>query len=382
MERFEAVLINKNEWFPALLTGVISTILFVLVGQTPVIRALGLSLTVTGITLALQRFGAVLAIIAGLTLTLSPAFWSQTGGDTSPPDLVSWLLLIAISATAITIRMGWKPAPAFVIGGALFVVLFWVLIGTPRSLRITTAISAWLFYLLIDVLTSTNPHPDDSHSRLVNPSHFWGLLSLLVLGVINEPIFVLLIPAIGLGLAVARPALPRFYWFILAGISIIGLRGFVVQYVDTGWWLFSSQSAEAQGIRVPYIMADGWREASRWIYVTELITGQFSLVGLLLGVVGLTRLSRWYPAVGIVTLVAFAGYALFGLVYFGGDNQVLLLPLLMIQVIWITYAIYTLGEWLKKGLPRAKHVIAWITSGAFTLMPLALLLRVVAQQSK
>lgn len=378
MERFQAILRHNNEWFAAVFTGILSTLLFVLVGQTPIIRALGLALAIVGISLTLQRFGSMLAIVAGLLLTLSPAFWSQTGGDAAPAGLISWLLVFIICVMAVSIWMGYKPGTVMGLGVVIFVVLFWGLVGTPRSLRITTVAGAWFFYLMIEVLISANPRPDGPQVRSVRPYHFWGLLALLALGVINEPLFVLLIPATGLGLAGIRAKLPRLYWLAFIVIAIIGLRGFVIQYVDTGWWLFPSQEAESLGIRVPYIMADGWREASRWIYVTELITGQFSLVGLLLSLIGLTRLSRWYPTVGVATLLAFAAYALFGLAYFGRDNLVLLLPLLMVQIIWITYAVYALGEWLKKGLPRIGSLVGWLTVGAFALMPLALLLRIVA----
>ena len=85
-----------------------------------------------------------------------------------------------------------------------------------------------------------------------------------------------------------------------------------------------------------------------------LIIGQFTAVGLALGVLGLARLARWYPPVGVVTMIAFATYAAFGLIYFGADSPVLLLPLLMIQLLWMTYAVYTFGQWLQKSVQPAR----------------------------
>ena len=106
-----------------------------------------------------------------------------------------------------------------------------------------------------------------------------------------------------------------------------------------------------------------------------LIIGQFTAAGLALGVLGLARLSRWHPPVGVVTMIAYAAYALFGLVYFGEDSPVLLLPLLMIQLLWMTYAMYTFGQWLQKSLKPAR--VRWIAAATFTLLPLFMLLRIV-----
>ncbi len=382
MERFGIILKQKNVWLPGIITGLLSTLCFVLIGHTPIVRASGFALAIVGITLTLQRFGSILAIIAGMTLAFSPAFWSQTGGETTPPALISWLLVIAVMIVVLIVASGRKPSLGIGLGVVAFALFFWILVGTPRSLRITTIASAWLIYLMVDTLMIAHPRPGEVDSRSLQPYHFWGLLVLLGVSTVNEPLFVLLALPVGLALAAVKSHLPRLYWFIFMGIIAFGLRGFIIQYVDTGWWLFPAQEAESLGIRVPFIMADGWREASRWFYVVELISGQFSFAGLLLSIVGLARLSRWYPPIGGVTLVTFAVYALFGLVYFGRDNLVLLLPLLMIQMLWITYAIYALGEWLKKGAPHAKQGVGWLTAGAFALLPIMLLLRVLAQQSK
>jgi hypothetical protein len=64
----------------------------------------------------------------------------------------------------------------------------------------------------------------------------------------------------------------------------------------------------------------------------------------------------------------------FGLIYFGGDSSVLLLPLLMIQLLWMTYAIYTFGAWLQKTARPAR--LRWVAAAAFTLLPLVMLLRI------
>ena len=92
-------------------------------------------------------------------------------------------------------------------------------------------------------------------------------------------------------------------------------------------------------------------------------------------VLGLARLSRWHPPVGVVTMIAFGTYAAFGLIYFGADSPILLLPLLMIQVVWMTYAMYTFGQWLQKSQNSAR--VRWVATALFTLVPILMLLRIV-----
>jgi hypothetical protein len=76
-------------------------------------------------------------------------------------------------------------------------------------------------------------------------------------------------------------------------------------------------------------------------------------------------------------MVAYATYALFGLVYFGRDSAVLLLPLLMIQILWMTYAVYALGQWLQQTLHPANPVARWLAPAVFVLLPIALLIRII-----
>ena len=69
--------------FPALLSGAAALVAFMLLGHSPLVRALGLGLAIGAVTLTLRRFGAMLAITGGLAMAFSPAFWSQTGGQDS-----------------------------------------------------------------------------------------------------------------------------------------------------------------------------------------------------------------------------------------------------------------------------------------------------------
>lgn len=364
-------------WWPALTASAIAWFVFVTLGTTPLIRASGMALAILGVALTLRRFGGLLAIIGGLALAFSPAFWSQTGGvdRLNLPITVTAVILagvVAILAAHFGKRIIWGISAGLVI----FSILFWSQLARLGSLRLTTFITAWLLYLLIDALVVTNPRPEEAAPAHLGLRHKLGFLVLLIIGVINDPLLTLLAPATILCLIVSRSSPPWWYWALMAIIIAIGIRGTIIQYLDSGWWLYPAAQAETLGIRVPFVMADGWREASRWLYLFNSVINQFSIVGVLLGIIGLARMARWYPPIGNVTMIAYAAYALFGLVYFGKDSDVLLLPLMIIQVIWMTYAVYTFEQWLQKSFKSSQQIVRWLTTAAFTLMPLLMLLRI------
>ncbi len=363
-------------WLPGAAAGAGAWLAFVTLGQTPLVRAAGLALVVAGMAMLLRRWGAALAVIGGLALAFSPAFWSQTGGGESLnlPLTLAALGLAGLVGLALARFAG---RPYAVVGAALlvFTVFFWSGLANPRSLRLTTLLTVWLLYLLLDLLHITNPRPDEAPPEAPGSHYTLGLLLLLTLGVINDPLFTLILPSVVLGLALSRAPLARWHWLALGVVSVVGLYGIAETYITSTWWSFPSAQAEAAGLRVPYVMADGWRQASRWIYLLGLIVGQFTVAGVALGVIGLARLARWYPPLGAVTMTAYATFTVFGLVYFGRDGAVLLLPLLVIQVFWMTYAVHALGEWLQHGL-RVGGVVGWLAPAAYTLLPLAMLLRI------
>lgn len=365
-----------KQWIAALLVGAISLLAFTLLGHTPVIRALGMAATISGVTLILQRFGLMLAVIGALALAFSPAFWSQSGGEEVKLGvLLAIALLVALVVTGLFIWVGNVTERGLIAGVIVFAVLFWVLVGTPRSLRVTTLLNTWFLYLLIDVIMTTNPRPDAIVTAPPGREHWLGLLILLLVGILNEPLFVILAPALLIGLYLSNLHLPRWYWAILFVVIVIGIRGLILQYVATDWWPRSAATLQAEGIQIPYMVGDGWREASRWIYLINLVRNQFTDIGILLGILGLARMARWYPTLGTTTLIAYGSYVLFGLVYFGKDSAVLLLPMFVIHVIWMTYGIYTLGQWLQKSLANRAEA-NWLAAAAFTLLPLTLLGRI------
>ncbi len=366
-------------WLPGIIAGILAWLAFIWVGQTSLIRASGLAVVIVIMAMTLRRWGASLTIIGGLALAFSPAFWSQTGG-TDSINLPTTLLLFALAGLILIFltRLSDWPYLGLVVGIGLvvFALVFGQQVVTPRSLRLTTLLAAGMVYLLVQALYISQPRADEPPPAHLSTRHMLGLLLCFGIGVINDPLFTLLAPAVVLGLLLSRTRLSWWYWGLIAVFIAIGLYGIVIEYVSSTWWLYPAAQAEAQTLRVPYVMADGWHEASRWINLFNLVIGQFSVWGVLLGILGLARLARWYPPLGSVTMIAYAAYVIFGLVYFGRNSAVLLLPLLMIQVFWMTYAVYTFGEWLKKSFKAASPVVYWFAPAAYVLLPLLMLLRI------
>lgn len=75
-------------WIPAIITGIVTCLVFLVVGHTPLIRALGLALVIVGATATMRRMGAVVSIGGGLTLAFCGIFWSQTGGGDAGPATI------------------------------------------------------------------------------------------------------------------------------------------------------------------------------------------------------------------------------------------------------------------------------------------------------
>lgn len=369
-------------WLPAILAGVISGGLFVVVGQTPVIRASGLALVIVAVALTLRPFSAALALTGALALAFSPAFWSQTGGSES---LNPAAILAALGLTAGVIVLGifstrrffWATAA----GVGVFALIFLLVVGAPGSLRLTTLVVAWMLYLLVDGLLLSNPRPDSPPIGRLGAHHTYGLLLLFAMGVVNDPLVVLMAPALLLGLFLSSKRMPLLYWLALIAVTIYGVAGLLDTYWSSYWWQFSSRQGSEIGLTVPYLLGDGWRNPERWVDVAGMVANQFTFAGVALGVFGLARLSRWYPPVGVVTMVAYGMYGLFGLIYFGADAPVLLLPLLMIQVIWMTYAVYGIGQWLQKSARGHQALVRWLAPAAYLLLPVWLFVRAAIQMN-
>jgi hypothetical protein len=66
-------------WYPAIVAGVGMTLVYMGVGQTPLLRAIALGIVIAGISLSLRRLGSLFSIAGGVLLGSTPVYWSQTG---------------------------------------------------------------------------------------------------------------------------------------------------------------------------------------------------------------------------------------------------------------------------------------------------------------
>lgn len=360
-------------WYPAIVTGVVMNTLFITLGQTPILRATALAIVLMGITLSLRRLGALLSITGGLALGLSPVYWSQT---LPVPTTNTWLV---IGLIVLGIAIGLPALLAYkrvfisaAIGVSLFVVLYVVFGLGDRSLRLTTLLAAWLIYILIIALRQTNPRPDEPPPTDLSQRHTLGILLMLALGIFNDPLFTLFMPAVIMGLWLSHTALPRWYWSAILLLLLWGGYGITQAYMSPEWTFTHADTITQQAI--PYIVLDGWRYPIRWVDLVQYITQQFTWVGAILGVIGIARMARWYPTLGIVLMILYATYALLSLTYFGRDVAILLLPLLMIQVITMTYAVYSIGEWVRHA-GRSGHWLRYGVYLAYLALPISTFFR-------
>lgn len=356
-ERREALRI----WGPALMAAGSAWFLLMTLGETPLARACGLSLAIFGVTASMRPMGFVASTAGGLTLALCPVFWSQTGGGAAEPTTIVIAAALALFAMLASTLLLKRQDLGIGLGIGVFVILFWSQIGTPQSLRLTGLVSAWLLYLLVDMIMLTNPRPGIKPAKSPKPWQPLGLLLLLAIGTVNDPLVVLFAPAILLALFLSYARLSVWYWLAMILTICAGLALLARSYILTP---------------TPVVTIWGWREAVRWIELGQLIIAQFSVLGIVLGVVGLARLARWYPPLGVVTMFAYAAFVAFGLVYLGRNREVLLLPLMIIQVMWMTYAVNTFGQWVNKSLENDAGLWIHIISALYFAAPAILLLNI------
>ncbi len=352
-----------RQWSPAFIAGGLAWLLLLFVGETPIARASGLALAILGVTASMRQMGFVASLAGGLTLTLCPAFWSQTGGGVSQPATIVIAVGAAGSAALLARLLSKRSELGLGLGIAVFALIFWSQIGTAQSLRLTGLVTVWLLYLLVDMLLLTNPRPGLKAAQAPKAWHTYGLLLLFIIGAINDPLVALFAPAIFLALFLSWAQLPAWYWLSFLLAALVG-----------GALLW-------QAYQPPLVDIWGWRQAARWLELGELLLAQFSLFGILLSVIGLARLARWYPPLGTVSMIAYAAYALFGLLYLGNHRDILLLPLIIIQVLWMTYAVNTFGQWVNKSLRDESGLWIHVISALYFLVPAILLLNILQSQT-
>lgn len=272
--------------------------------------------------------GRLLALLAALTLAFSVTFWSQ-----------------AIEAEVYALN-------------ALFVV---IIIG-----------------ILVHGLYVTDPR--FGGERAMGARSVFGLALAFGFGLTNHLTIVLLVPPAIFGLWMCRPRLTPKQWAVAAGLFAAPLLLYL--YIPLRWPALHGGAAMPFAEFIAWVtgqrfggalMFEYFSQTDRWATIFRLVVEQFGVVGLLLAVVGLARLARWFPGVGVVTLLAYGAYFAYSLVYIIPDIGVFLIPMHIIQVIWMAYAVHAVSEWLPKLVPALKGGRLYVPLHvAVALLPLSL----------
>ncbi len=292
--------------------------------------AIPAALACAGLTLILQRLaGPPLAALAGLALAFSQTFWSQ-----------------AVEAEVYALN-------------ALFVV---IILG-----------------VLIDALYVTAPRFGGQGEMRVQS--VWALCFAFGLGLTNHLTLALLIPAALAALGMCRPKLTVRQWAV--ALALFGAGLLVYLYIPLRWPALHNGATLPLGDFLAWVtgqrfggalMLAYWSQPDRWLTIGRLIADQFGVVGLVLGVIGLARLARWFPEMGVVTMLTYGASFAYALVYIVPDIAVFLIPMHIIQVIWMAYAVHAVGDWVRKLLHGPGR--RWVGASVITLaalMPLSLL---------
>jgi hypothetical protein len=75
--------------------------------------------------------------------------------------------------------------------------------------------------------------------------------------------------------------------------------------------------------------------------------------------------------------VGYGAYWIFGVVYDAPTRGLLLLPLFVIQVVWMTYAILALSEWASRTLPYHPKIGRYAVIVLYAVLPASMLLRII-----
>ncbi len=243
------------------------------------------------------------------------------------------------------------------------------------------AMIAGLILALIVALTpaAAPPSTDASHT---SASRIIPIMFLLLgLGISHHLTTVLLLPAFGLAILIARPRL-RIRTILLAlGLFFAGLAFWL--YIPLRWPALHGGAPMTpveffdwiSGARFSGALALGaWSDPARWSIVTRLLLDAFGPAGAALALVGAIGLATRNLRAALITLVTFAAYVLYGVVYLVPDVAVFLIPAYLIMAVWIGVGVAFLVDALAARMTApARQWTYALTLAAFVLMPIGLL---------
>lgn len=208
------------------------------------------------------------------------------------------------------------------------------------------------------------------------------LFFLFGLGISHHLTTVLLLPALALAIAIARPRLPLRAALLSLGLFLLGLSAWL--YIPLRWpalngapmplaqfldWITGSRFGGA-------LVLSAWRDPARWEIVLRFLLDAYGPAGAALagiGAVGLA-LRHWRPA--LILFVTFAAYVFYGLVYLVPDVSAFLIPAYLVMAIWIGAGVAFLVDGLPAQLPATiRPPLHALSSILFLLVPVTLIWR-------
>jgi hypothetical protein len=314
--------------------------------------------------------GYPLYVLIGKLFSLIPL-----GGMAMRVNLTS-ALAAAISAGLVTLILGRRLGAAGLVaalGGLAFAFspALWSQAVVAEVYALNAAFVAGLLWVGLGLLHGEN-HPRNLA--------LGGLL--LGLSLSHHLTTVLLLPALALAVLIARPRIGWRGWALAGGLLIAGLL--VYAYIPLRWPALNDGRAMSAAEFIAWVTGRRYGGAlqlrawlsdpERWRIVGRLILDQYGPPGAVLGLAGLIALAvrNWRAAA--VTVTAYAAYAFYGLNYIVPDIGVFLIPMHLIQAVWMAYAVATLLWWAGRHLPGGRA--AWLDGAALTglaLIPLAAL---------
>jgi hypothetical protein len=301
--------------------------------------AVAAAVAVMFVFLTLRRVFYLDRFISGLSALafgLSPIFWSQ-----------------AVVAEVYALHNAFFAA---ILGAAL-----WLVVRYRRGVLVEDQA---VHVLLRD---SDSPYP----GRIVIV-----MFALIGLSLTNHLTTVLLLPAVALSLILAWPRLSARQWTLAVGLMLAALL--IYLYIPLRWpalhdgramrpdefwgWVTGSRFRGA-------LQLQAWlQDPERWRILGRLIFDQYGWLGVILGLIGfvLMVVRQWRAA--LVSTAVFAAIAFYGLNYLIPDIGVFLIPLFMLQAMWMGYGVAVMIDWVFRRY--SLRIETWVHAALITLFAL------------
>ncbi len=374
---------TPRRWVGATMVAALALLAYLLTLQRSVGRADTFEFQVTAPVLGVAHpTGYPLYILIGKLFSLIPLGMVATRVNLSSlvAATLAVLLVYEILRRALTIEWPIAALAALAFG---FSPLFWSQAVVAEVYTLHNAFVAALLgaalWLLKQAETGPGAVPDAAQAR--QPILVIALFALSGFSLSNHLTTVLLLPALAAAILLVWPRLTGRQWALAGGLFLAGLL--IYAYIPLRW------PALHDGRPMPFDQFIAWITGSRfggalqlhawlddperWRILWRLLRDQYGWPGLVLSLGGLALLIRRHWRAALVTGLAFAAYAFYGLNYLVPDIGVFLIPLYLIMAVWMGYGVGAALAWLSDRLP-APHP-AWIRAAAlsaFALLPLSL----------